>query len=100
MGMLRYDVVSSVEFDDRALAHLEIVITSKLRRGESFNLSWVKDIAVGSGRVTIWLHPAIPLVYEFVGNRPPTINKKWLELLMQTAGSAGGLRLVPEPPEG
>ena len=97
MGTLHYDVVSQVQFDDRALAHLEVVIASKFRRGESFNFSWVKDAAVGSGRTTIWMHPAIPLVYEFEGGRKPSINRAWLEALMQTANSASGLQLVDEP---
>jgi hypothetical protein len=99
MGVLRYDVVSTVDFEDRALAHLEIVIANKFRRNESFNFSWVKDSDIGSGRVTIWMHPAIPLVYEYAGSRTPSINKAWLEGLMQTANSGGGLRLIPEPLE-
>jgi hypothetical protein len=99
MGTLTYDVVSKVDFDDRALAHLQIVIASKLRRGESFNLSWVKDAGAGSGRTTIWMHPAIPLVYDFVGSSSPTINREWLNALMESANSPGGLRLVPEPAE-
>jgi hypothetical protein len=97
MGTLTYDIVSKVDFDDRALAHLQIVIAGKLRRGESFNFSWVKDPAAGSGRTTIWMHPAIPLVYDFVGSRQPTINRVWLDVLMDSANSAGGLRLIPEP---
>ena len=99
MGTLTYDVVSKVDFEDRALAHLQMVIASKLRRGESFNFSWVRDPAEGSGRTTVWLHPAIPLVYEFSGSRPPAINRQWLEMLMGSANSPGGLHLVPEPPE-
>jgi hypothetical protein len=99
MGTLTYDVVSKVEFDDRTLVHLQIVIASKLRRGESFNLSWTKDAAEGSGRTTIWMHPAIPLVYEFRDGKTPSINREWLNALMETANSPTGLRLVPEPPE-
>jgi len=97
MGTLTYDVVSTVDFDDRALAHLEIVIASKFRRNESFNFSWVKDPAAGSGRTTIWMHPAIPLVYEYKGSRAPSINREWLDALMNAANSFGGLQLVPEP---
>jgi hypothetical protein len=97
MGTLTYDVVSKVEFDDRTLVHLQIVIASKLRRGESFNLSWTKD-PQGSGRTTIWMHPAIPIVYEFQDGTTPSINREWLNALMETANSPTGLRLVPEPP--
>jgi hypothetical protein len=98
MGTLTYDVVSKVEFDDRTLVHLQIVIASKLRRGESFNLSWTKE-PEGAGRTTIWMHPAIPLVYEFQDGTTPAINREWLNALMETANSPTGLRLVPEPPE-
>ena len=99
MGMLTYDVVHKVEFDDRSLAHLQMVIATKLRRGESFNFSWVKDPSVGSGRTTIWMHPAIPLVYDFEGSRNPTMNRAWIEALMVTANSSAGLVLVAEPSE-
>jgi hypothetical protein len=98
MGSLTYDVVSKVKFDDRALAHLELVIASKFRRNESFNFSWVKDPAAGSGRTTIWMHPAIPLVYDYDGSRQPTINRAWLDVLMEVANSSTGLRLIAEPP--
>jgi hypothetical protein len=98
MGTLTYDVVSKVEFDDRTLVHLQIVIGSKLRRGESFSLSWTKE-PQGTGRTTIWMHPAIPLVYEFRDGKTPPINREWLNALMETANSPTGLRLVPEPPD-
>ena len=97
MGELTYDVVFKVKFDDRSLSHLQMVIATKLRRGESFNFSWVKDPAVGAGRTTIWMHPAIPLVYDFDGSRHPSINRAWIEALMATANSTTGLVLVPEP---
>lgn len=98
MGTLTYGGLSKVEFDDRSLAHLQIVIASKFRRSESFNFSWSKDIAAGNGRMTIWMHPSIPLVYEFVGSASTTINRVWLEALMQTANTAAGLQLLPETP--
>ena len=97
MGTLTYDVVSKVDFDDRALAHLQIVIAAKLRRNESFNFCWVKDPSAGSGRTTIWMHPAIPLVYDFDGSRHPSINREWIDALMSTANSTTGLVLVAEP---
>lgn len=97
MGKLIYGVNYEVEFEDRALQHLQIVISSKLRRGESFSFGWPKSVEIGSGRTAVWMHPSIPLIYEYNGNRSPTINQAWLEKLMQTANSAGGLQLVPEP---
>ncbi|KQX06919.1 MULTISPECIES: DUF7882 family protein [unclassified Leifsonia] len=99
MGTLTYDVVKQIHFDDRLLAHLQLVIATKLRRGESFNFSWKTDPSEGSGRTTIWLHPAIPLLYEFQGSRQPSINRVWLDELMASADSVTGLQVIPEPRE-
>ena len=50
MGRLIYDNTTAVEFDDRVLAHLQLVIGTKLRRGEGFFLNWKDDPSVGDGR--------------------------------------------------
>ena len=39
MGALVYETMV-IPFEDRLLAHLQIVIVNKLRRGESFVMSW------------------------------------------------------------
>src|SRR4051812_28202017 len=67
MGKLTYDSTLVVDFDDRVLAHLQVVIGAKLRRNESFYFSWRDDSAVGDGRSVIWLHPSIALMYKFHG---------------------------------
>lgn len=97
MGKLTYDSTMTADFDDRVLAHLQLVIGAKLRRGESFYFSWQDDPAVGDGRTTIWLNPSIPLCYKYFGGRAPKLNRDWIEALMVTANSATGLQLVPEP---
>ena len=59
MGKMLYsdsDIV--IEFDDRALTHLQLVIGAKLRRHESFFFSWGDAKAVGSGRSSIWMDSA------------------------------------------
>jgi len=99
MGKLTYDSTIVVDFDDRLLAHLQMVITTKLRRGESFAFSWRDEAAVGDGRTTIWLHPALPLVFKYFGGKQPAINRAWVEALLQTANSSAGLHIVPEPVE-
>lgn len=72
MGKLTYDSHLTVEFDDRLLAHLQVVIGMKLRRGESFYFSWRDDPKAGDGRSTIWIQDSVPLYYRStVGNRPP-----------------------------
>ena len=103
MGKFIYGTPSiAVDFDDRVLAHLKVVIVAKLRRGESFTFSWDNSAASGSGHSSIWLHPAIPLQFEFFGGREPSLNRAWLEELVQLSNTPAGLRITPEPsgPEG
>lgn len=97
MGKLIYDSSLTVDFDDRTLAHLQIVIGAKLRRGESFSFSWRDDPQNGDGRTSIWVHSSSPVVFKFYGTRPPSINRHWVDALMVTANTATGLQLVPEP---
>lgn len=99
MGSLVYGNSSiEVAFDDRALMHLQIVITNKLRRNESFIFTWVNAPELGSGRSTIWLDPSSTLYYRYAGGRIPSINREWIEVLMLSANSAGGLFFTSEPP--
>src|SRR6478609_606908 len=90
MGTLIYDSMA-LEFEDRLLAHLQIVIVNKLRRGDSFLMSWRVSADAGSGRGAIWLDPSIPLYFEFAGSRLPVIDREWLARLGNTADSATGL---------
>ncbi|HKT56616.1 MAG TPA: hypothetical protein VJR25_07580, partial [Microbacterium sp.] len=82
MGRLNYDGVVSVEIDDRALAHLQIVIASKLRRGEPFHFTWTENGSTGGGRTSIWVTPSISLTFTFYGSREASINRHWLDVLM------------------
>jgi hypothetical protein len=98
LGKFIYGTPStSVEFDDRVLAHLKVVMIAKLRRGESFTFSWENSAASGSGHSSIWLHPAIPLQFEFFGSKEPTLNRAWLDELMALSNTPAGLRIIPEP---
>jgi hypothetical protein len=100
MGKLLYsDSDIEIEFDDRALAHLQIVIGAKLRRRESFFFTWKDDPAAGGGRSSIWLDSNIPLYFRFFGGRNMTINREWLTLLNDSANSGAGLVFIPEPGE-
>ncbi|WP_130176876.1 ATP-dependent DNA ligase [Cryobacterium sp. SO1] len=96
MGKLVYNSVV-VDFDDRALVHLQIVIGSKLRRGESFFLSWHEPPTGGSGRASLWLHPSIPLHFKYVEGEAPSINRAWIDALTASANSGQGLVLSTEP---
>jgi hypothetical protein len=98
VGKLTYDSTLVVDFDDRVLAHLQVVIGAKLRRGECCYFSWTDDPAVGNGRSTIWLQPCVPLVFKYY-SRPQPLNMAWVEAMMLTANSTTGLRVVTEPTE-
>lgn len=99
MGKLIYGSPGTeIDFDDRVLTHLQIVMVSKLRRDESFVFSWREEQATGDGRSTLWLHPSIPLHFRFYGSRVPAINREWIDRLSAAANSSGGLRIVDEPP--
>ncbi|MBC7723770.1 MAG: ATP-dependent DNA ligase [Burkholderiaceae bacterium] len=98
MGVLRYGSDGmEVDIDDRSLAHLQIVMTSKLRRGEAFLFSWTNSLTIGSGRSSIWIDPAIPLYFRYFHNGGAEINREWLEALMDSANTAGGLNFSAEP---
>ena len=100
MGRLNYNGQVAVDIDDRALAHLQIVIADKLRRGEPFTFSWRDDPSTGHGRTTIWISQSSSLVFTFHGSRMPRINRDWLEVLAVAANAVGGLRVVAEPASG
>ncbi len=101
MGRFSYgNGLSKVEIEDRGLSHLQHVMGSKLRRGEGFFFTWADDISIGSGRRTVWIHPTADLKFKYHGSRTPSLNREWLEALMQVANSPSGLRLIPEPAEG
>ncbi|MBM7503198.1 hypothetical protein ACFPER_06930 [Agromyces aurantiacus] len=92
MGTLYYgDSGTPVEIDDRALAHLKIAITTKLRRGESFMFSWRHGAGEPRGRSSLWLHPAIPLRFVFQEEVAPELSREWIEELMRSANSGGGI---------
>jgi len=97
MGKFIYENTIKVDFEDRLLAHLQIVITTKLRRGETFTFVWKDDISIGDGRTMVWLHPNASIVFKFYGSRRPSLNPAWLEALSSVANSSTGLYVVPEP---
>ena len=95
MGAFHYgSPAATFELDDRVLAHLELVMMAKLRRQESFSFALAEDD--GSRRQAMWISPLVALRFSYVAPMPE-INKKWLQDLVDTANSPGGLRVVPEP---
>ncbi|MFB9959232.1 DUF7882 family protein [Agromyces bracchium] len=104
MGTLYYgNAGTPIGIEDRALAHLQVAVVTKLRRGESFTVSWQHPEEQPDGRSTLWLHPNIPLRFVFDDPEPPELSRSFLEELMRSANSTGGIMLVPEhldPEEG
>ena len=94
MGSLHYgSPPATFEIDDRALAHVELVVLAKLRRNESFALSL--DVPDG-GRTTIWVNSSSTLRFEFE-TQTHEINREWLEELIDSANTTVGMRVLPEP---
>lgn len=96
MGYLTYAGSTEYEFEDRALAHLKVAVGMKLRRQESFFISWSNPVERGSGRVSIWVSPGIPLAFRFSGSRAPELNKVWLDVLNELSHTPRGLIMVSE----
>jgi hypothetical protein len=106
MGYLSYGVAPVVRIEDRLLLHLEIVITAKLRRGESFVFRWDQEPGVAEDEVrdaahgTVWISPASQLFFRYNGPRDDhPLNRLWIEELLRAANSARGLYAVEEPAE-
>ena len=97
VGTIYYgDGASPIHIEDRTLAHLKVVIATKLRRGESFTLSWRHPDGEPTGRSTIWLHPSIPLRFAFDDPEPTTLSREWVEEMANSANSSGGIMVVTE----
>ena len=99
MGSLRYAVrgTSPILIDDRTLAHLQIVIGTKLRLQQAFFFSWIDDVHSGGGRTSIWIDTRMQLSLSYDTDQRSSINRVWLEALMLSANSPQGLLLIAEP---
>ncbi len=95
MGVLFY-ADQAIAIDDRTLAHLKVAAVTKLRRGESFTLSWAHGPAEVAGRTTIWMHPSIPLRFEFQEPEAPVLSREWVEDILRSSNSTGGIQLTSE----
>lgn len=93
MGQLHYGGLETFTFDDRTLTHLRTIILGKLNLQESLVFTWVH----GDQQHSIWLHPSIPIHFEFDTIETGRLNPEWIDQMMQLASSATGLRLIDEP---
>ncbi len=97
MGLIYYDGADNpIHIEDRALAHLKVVVSTKLRRNESFTLSWAHPAGGAPGRTTIWLHPSIPLRFVFDHPESIELRAEWIAAMANSANSSGGITLLTE----
>ncbi|WP_194419661.1 hypothetical protein [Microbacterium abyssi] len=94
MGSLKYDhTADPILIEDVTLAHLKVVIATKLRRQESFMMTWHPIDGSPSGRMTAWIHPAVPLVFAFDESDSPPIDSHRLEDMIHATNASGELVL-------
>ena len=80
MGLLFYGSSERpIRIPDRVLAHVKVVIATKLRRGESFTMSWRHPEGEEGGRSTIWIQPSIPLRFVFGAVEPEMLDPALLQ---------------------
>jgi hypothetical protein len=96
VGSLFYSGDYEIEIDDRALAHLQIAILAKLRRSESCSFTWTIAKEGGSGRETVWLHPAVALRFRYDSAHGLAVNPEWIQVLT-AAANRGDIQLLEEP---
>ncbi len=82
---------SPIRIPDRLLAHVKVVIVTKLRRGESFTMSWRHSAGAPAGRSTVWIQPSIPLRFVFGSSEPEVLDPALLQALAISANSSSGL---------
>ena len=97
MGTLTYDSKFAVSFDDRVLAHLQVVIWSKLRRREPFAFTVVVPAGQGSGRTSMWMSSNVSVTFQYYSTARQTLNTLWIDALIASANSPTGLQVVDEP---
>lgn len=92
MGKLHYGYGSeAIIVPDELLAHVQALVTTKLRRSESFTLSWKQGSDPSAGRSTIWLHCSIPLRFEFDTADAIQLDRAYLSELAESAARGGVL---------
>jgi len=98
VGVLLYgDAGMRVQFDDRVLAHLQLVIGSKLSRSQSFFMSWRDGKSSGDGQSGIWISRGMPLYFSYKSSGRIAINREWIRELALSADTSGGLFVSAEP---
>ena len=95
MGLLHYGE-ARFAFDDRSLAHLQIVVSTKLRRAERFFLSWNQSSESGDERIAVWIDNGVQIYFQYSSTDQPSINRRWIEEMLDQANSSAGVHLTQE----
>jgi hypothetical protein len=96
LGTLIYGRSLRFEFEDRTLEHVRFVIAAKLRKKESFFLTWAPRDARAAGTISVWISPSMPIAFEFARTAPDAVSRDWVEALMRLSYGSRGLVLIPE----
>ena len=91
MGQLVYGT-TTYTLEDRVLAHLQVVVSMKLRRGENFFVSWRSSSTDGSGRQSVWIDNGMHLGFHYDGGRIPKVNREWAEEMASSSESIAPLK--------
>jgi hypothetical protein len=90
---LEVDGWMRIELDDDLLAHVALVVFSKLRRKEPLLVSWTDP---AGSPAQAWLHPNSTIVVRHTAGADTSIDRRRAERMMVAANSNWGLRLTPE----
>ncbi len=100
VGTLRYGA-EAISMDDRTLGHVQRALAGKLRNGEGFLLTWRLSPDEGSGRLSLWCAPGIPLVFRYdepVGAIDSTVVRALVTTSYEGRGYLDATALAPAPP--
>lgn len=93
MGKLFYGSdPQPIEIDDRLLQYLQVVLSTKLRRGESFTITWT-DTDSQHNRTTLWIQPAIAMRFQYSSPDSQRLSGGYLRELADHAALSSGLML-------
>jgi hypothetical protein len=99
MGRLAYGAIPrTIAIDDRLLAHIEVVVLSRLRRNNAFALRWT-EAGERLGRRTIWIHQATDLTFEYDQAEQGELDRELLDQLAKAADSNAGINLRTDASE-
>ncbi|WP_431072331.1 hypothetical protein [Microbacterium phyllosphaerae] len=92
MGRLTYDsTLDPIIVDDVTLAHMRIIVGTKLPRQESFVMSWTPGSDSRDGRLTAWIHPSNPLGLAFDSAEPIRVDAGRVAAMMNSLNAHGEL---------